>query len=198
MSEAYCSVADVRAEGVTEARADDERVTELIALAGSVVARVCGQRFGPHPGETVLLDGTGHVTLWLPEPLGDTTSVIISDPSFADEVLDADDYVVYGGFIRRVDGWYWTAGDQNVAVTGTWGCCEDGAVPPAVKRACVLMVVDAAMTPRAKGPGRGRLLGERTGSYSYNLAQATAVATGHPEADALLAHYRRQLSIRSV
>ena len=61
----YCTIADFRAEGVTEGQASDAKLIGLISLAGNYIDRMTGQWFEPRK-KTVKLDGNGGIILPLP------------------------------------------------------------------------------------------------------------------------------------
>ena len=63
----YATVADLRAEGVTVAQADDARLEALIDAATAEIDRVTGWFFEPR-ALTLTLDGRGAPSLELPAP----------------------------------------------------------------------------------------------------------------------------------
>ena len=87
----YATVADLRAEGVTVAQADDARLEALIDAATAEIDRVTGWFFEPR-ALTLTLDGRGAPTLELPAPpiRLDRVAIDSADISLsADELIDA-------------------------------------------------------------------------------------------------------------
>ncbi len=215
----YASVPELRDEGVTAIA--DARLTALIDEATRTIDRVTGQYFEPRPA-TYRLDGRGTPTLELPVPPiqlaslrvdyeGRTPFPFLSGFPF-EFSLEPANLVVVGAPVRpdfdgaRLTlrhGLFFPKGRGNVTTAGLWGYTEDdstpeGRTPPAVKRACILLVLrgllpladDAAFEARS----RWRILEERTRDQSYRLDANRGGGlwlTGDPEVDALLTPYVR-------
>lgn len=212
----YATVADVRAEGLTAAEADDARVEALLDLVSAYIERVTGVWFDRRVGLTMRLDGSGSPVLELPQPPVTVTEVRVDGA-----VLAADRYVIrnrpetddrwyprlelVSGPVTRLErarlggtAWrpVWPRGEQNIEVVGDWGFVEaDGSTPPLIRRAAVLLVLGLgrpAWSGRAERRG-ARIRSETLGQYSYTLDALAGGAnlTGDPEVDAILLHYRR-------
>ncbi len=147
----YAAVADIRAEGVTEATAPDSRIESLIALAASYIERITGRFFEPREME-LALDGTGGHVLPLGHPIVSVDAVSIDSSPFstADTPVDPSLYRVYNRHLTqglllpddrdnpklelfhaaaidaaRVGGnLVWPLGQQNVTVQGAFGYTE--------------------------------------------------------------------------
>lgn len=98
----YASVADLRAEGVTDAVADDARLEALIARASSYVERITGRFFEPRE-LTLTIDGTGGRTLRLGHPIIRIDDVFIEASVFspADLAVDPSVYRVYNRHLTQ-------------------------------------------------------------------------------------------------
>ena len=64
----YVSIEDVRAEGITEAMADDDRVIYLIRLAQTSIDRATGRHFNP-VYKTIKIDSEPGAIIEVPEPI---------------------------------------------------------------------------------------------------------------------------------
>lgn len=202
----YATVADLRAEGVTVAQADDARLEALIDDATAEIDRVTGWFFEPR-ALTLTLDGRGAPTLELPAPPIRLDRVAIDG---ADISLSADELIVVGapvdpGFdaprLTRRFGRF-PRGYGNVVIEGLFGYTEpdgtaEGRTPPAITRACILLVL-RWLHPLADDGGfdarnRWRIIEERTRDQSYKLDRPGSGGgpTGDPELDAILLSYRR-------
>ena len=144
----YATVADLRAEGVTEVAASDSRIESLIALAGSYIERITGRFFEPREME-LTVDGMGGRVLPLGHPIIAVDAVLIDSSPFstADTPIDPSLYRVYnrhltqgmvlpddrdnpklefvgGGELAAAGldtGLVWPRGQQNVLVRGVFG-----------------------------------------------------------------------------
>ena len=204
----YCEVADLRAEGVTQVQATDDRLAFLIDEASRTIDRLTGWFFAPRL-RTFRLDGRDAPSLEPPAPpiRIDVLSLGGSDVSTA-----PDDLVVVGAPVRPgFDGPRLTLrhgrrfprGRGNVEAEGLWGYTEEdgsqhGRTPLEIRRACMMLVLRAL--PRlgdadAAGEARSRwrVIEERTRDQSYRLDRETRPAplTGDPDVDAILGRYRR-------
>ena len=163
----YATVAEVKAyksggvaSGVASSYSDAEIEIE-IGLMESFVDSICGDVFYPKT-ETNLFDGKGLCRLFfIPQVsyrLVTVTSVKEYDldgttaldtfvenvdfkayPYYLDTALESD-----GDSPRRAfgPGGHWPKGQRNIAVAGTWG---RSAVPPEVKRAVLILVLERLM-----------------------------------------------------
>ena len=202
----YCSIEDIRAEGVTEEQASDARLSELIGLACGYIDRMTGQWFEPRE-KTLRLDGTGGEVLPLPVFLIERPEIVTADG------VEIADYVLYNRFPPADDRGYpkmyrktrWPKGVLNVEVKGLWGYVDEDArggyfTPPLIKRAAMKLALynfpslgDAeAQEEKAL---RGSLLKETTDGHSYELAadvlaaMASDAITGDTEIDGILKQF---------
>src|SRR5690606_18643591 len=92
----YATVAELRAEGVTVAQADDARLAALIDAATAEIDRVTGWFFEPRDAQLVL-DGRGAPSLELPVPPIRLDELVVGG---APASLDPADLVIVGAPIR--------------------------------------------------------------------------------------------------
>lgn len=93
----YTSIANLRAEGVTVAQADDARLATLIARVSRMIDFWTGRSFSVS-AKILTIDGAGRPGLLLEEPIVDITEVLIlnSDPFTNDfATVDFDDLRIY-------------------------------------------------------------------------------------------------------
>lgn len=204
----YATVADLRAEGVTEAMAPDARLASLIEEAGSTIDRITGWFFEPR-ALTLALDGRGNPTIEPPVPSIRLDRLAVGDTDLS---LSPDDLVVVGapvnpGFdsprltLRGCRSF--PRGRGNVTAEGLWGYTEpdstpEGRTPLEIRRACMLLVLRSLPLlgdddSSGEARSRWRLIEERTRDQSYRLDpdSRTASFTGDPEIDSILVRYRR-------
>lgn len=209
---AYATIADLRAEGVTEAQADDARLELLIEEATLEIDEWTGWWFDVQD-RTLTLSGRGTVSLGLPAPAIDLTSVAV------DEVeVDLDDVDVIGpspvpagvydeGPAIEIAGG-WERGRRNVVVSGSFGYREDdgtaeGRVPRAIRRACMLIVLKR-VTPLAEDDGARdahRVTAQSTGKQSVSFAprtKADAPFTGDAEIDQIIMRFSKPMGMGAV
>lgn len=167
----YASVADLRAEGVTDAAASDARLESLIALAGSYIERVTGRFFEPR-AQVLRVDGTGSRVLPLGHPIVRVDAILIDSSPFSpgDLPIDPDFYRVYNRHLTQglllpddrdhprielVGGeepfpglgrLAWPRGQQNVEVRGVFGYTEPdgsatGRTPELIRHVTKLLVL---------------------------------------------------------
>ena len=203
----YCTVADLRAEGVTEAVASDERLGALIDEASRLIDRATGWFFAPRL-MTYPLDGRGTPSVEPPAPpiridritaCGDDLSVLGNDLL----VIGAPVGPGFDG-LRLTRRWgRFPRGHDNILVEGLFGYTEDdgsphGRTPLEIRRACLMLVLrglpplgDADAVGDARN--RWRVIEERTRDQSYKLDRDARPAplTGDPDVDAILLRYRR-------
>jgi len=201
----YCSIEDIRAEGVTEEQANDARLSELIALACGYIDRMTGQWFEPRE-KTLRLDGTGGETLPLPLFLIRASSVKADGTEISDYVLydriGAEDDRSYPRMKRKVR---WPKGDLNIEIAGLWGYVdEDGeggyVTPPLIRRAAMKLALYSFPSlgdaeAQEERNMRWAMLKETTDGHSYELsadvlaAMAEGAVTGDVEIDQILRQY---------
>ena len=192
----YCTVEDLRAEGVTEEQYTDEQLEKLIEASCSYIDMITGQFFEPRE-KVMTLDGRGGRILVLPVFLSLVNYVKVDG-----EIID--DYVLYN---RMEDRAYpkiyrltkWPLGRLNVEVSGVFGYVEeDGTPPSAIKRAAMKLALynfPALSDKDAQEEKNLRVLlvSETTDGHSYSLS-GDAIAnslTGDTEIDQILKRYMR-------
>ena len=168
----YCTIDDLRAEGVSEEDYSDEELGRLIEASSEFIDRVTGQWFELRE-KVIRLDGRGGKNLVLPVFLSEAYSVKVDHE-------EIEDYVLYNRMedraypkIFRCSGW--ACGRLNVEVFGQWGYVEeDGTTPPAIKRAAMKLALYnfPALTDseaQEENAIRGLLLSETTDGHTYML-----------------------------
>lgn len=207
----YATIAEIRAEGVTEDMATDQRLEELILEATVYIDKVTRWWFGARQ-KTMKIDGTGHDTIWIPVPIIEVTEVKVEG-----RTLNTEAYVVYNR--REPDDRlnpkivrfnHWPKGEQIVEVVGTFGytdehpVTQEAIVPLAIKRVCRQLVIREIPTlmdiDGQEEKRRARIVSETTDMHSYTLSQLTASGewTGDPEIDTILWQYRRPVGVAAV
>jgi len=214
---AYCTVQDLREEGITAEQASDSRLSILIELATQYIDLITGWWFEPRQ-LTLLLDGTGKPVLPLPAPPISVSAVYINGI-----LLSPDDYVVYNRLVPD-DRWnprierrryavfppppwadgimhpIWPKGTQNIRVDGTFGFVEpDGAggwrTPLLIKDVCKRLVVRdlPSLGQDAEARKRSYIVSESTEGHSYNLSKLVTEGgpTGDPAIDEVLRQFTR-------
>jgi len=214
VSDTYITIQDIRDRGVTEEAAGDDAVESAIERACLVTDSYCGRNFLQRE-ETYHLDGTGRRLLLL-----DDRPIIEIERIAADDLeLNPEDYRVYRdeGYIKLVGytldlftrlAGVFPLGEQNIEIKGKFGF---QAVPPEVKEACILLVLDilknraseadvskssSSSTENAVGI-RSVKVGDIAVQFEYpNMVTKTSAfarTTGVYEADRLLLKYRKDL-----
>lgn len=202
----YVTVAEVRAEGVpgdATHEVTDARVQAAINLWSQVVERLCRQWFESR-ALTVLMDGNGADTLWLPVPVislsalyvnGDFTTVL--DPLYYEvfnsrtvpddrknpkvqlkhEKRDLFEKVLWDEYP------IFTKGQRNQKLVGNFGFTEpDGTTPLLIKRA-VLKLISKSLSAMYAGwpalpPSGGPVSKETTDGHSIEYAISTTASSG--------------------
>lgn len=206
----YATVADLRAEGVTEAMAPDARLLALIDEAGRAIDRVTGWFFEPRAAMLVL-DGRGAPSLEPPVPPIRLDRLEIGRMAVAlpDEVVVVGAPVGPGFDAPRItlrSERVFPRATGNVEAEGLWGYTEpdgtpEGRTPLEIRRACMLFVLrllhPLAGAASTDARNRWRIIEERTRDQSYRLDGVKEVGpfTGDPELDSILARYRRPLAM---
>ncbi len=198
----YIAINDIRDEGISDPPYTDQWITARISLAQKFIETVTRRFFEKRTAITLVLDGRGHDTLWLPIPPVSVTA--ITKVAVADVEVDSADYkVIMPEFpdgrnnpkLVKVSG-LWTAGEGNVEVTGDFGYVEkDGTTPPLIRDACKRIVV--AFLPKisdVEGQRASRIIAESLKDYSYQLDEKTRNGLfGDPVIDHVLAQFRRNM-----
>ncbi|AYO30597.1 hypothetical protein D2962_08165 [Biomaibacter acetigenes] len=204
---AYCTIQDIRDEGITAEQATDVRLTNLIALATAYIDGVTRQWFEPR-AMTITLDGNGSETLLLPVFPIEVVSVTVDGQAITD-------YKVYNRFFpddRRNPKFYretrWPKGRQNVSIEGTWGFVdkvgEQYLTPAMIKQIAKRLVIrELPLLGDAEGQEerkRARIVSENTDGHSYTLERlaSTLDLTGDPDIDGVLALFRAPIVIGGV
>ena len=196
----YCTVEDLRAEGVSEEDYSDEQLGRLIEASSEFIDRVTGQWFELRE-KTIRLDGRGGRNLVLPVFLSEAHCVKVDHEEISD-------YVLYNRMedraypkIFRCAGW--PRGRMNVEVSGQWGYVdEDGSTPSAIKRVAMKLALYnfPALTDsetQEENAIRGLLLSETTDGHTYMLSDSavaeaySGAITGDAEIDGILKSYMR-------
>jgi len=168
----YITVAQVKAfkvngvaTGVESSYTDAEIQAEL-DLVEAVIETLCNDIFYSK-AETNLFDGNGHVRLFFPPRvpyrLLSTTSVIEYDTdglTVLDTFVVDVDFKVYAHYLETArsysgdsprrrfgSGGRWPKGQENVAVTGSWGRAS---TPLEIQRATILLVLEQLL-PESTG-----------------------------------------------
>jgi hypothetical protein len=207
-SDVYASIADLRAEGVTEGAASDARLEQLIDEATGLIDRVTGWFFEPRLA-TFRLDGRGTPSIELPVPLIRLDRLTVGTSEMS---LDPDELVIVGAPVRpgfdapriTLRHGMFPRGRGNVVVEGLWGFTEEDGTPegrtPLVIRRAALMLVLRTLAPLAddssfEARSRSRIVEERTRDQSIRFETGTRQTSrelaGDPEVDSLLALYVR-------
>lgn len=196
----YCSVEDLRAEGLNEEKYSDNDLEKLVKISCDFIDKVTGQFFEPRE-LTLRLDGRGGRILPLPYPLINAVFIEIDS-----EVVN--DFVIYN---RLEDRSYpkifrnrrWPKGILNISIKGTWGYVEqDGSTPEDIKRIARKLAIynfpDLSDAEAQEDKNmRGLLVSETTDGHSYKLSDEavnnlySSSITGDTEIDDILQAYSR-------
>lgn len=203
----YCSVADLRAEGVTEHQASDQRLGALIEEASRTIDHLTGWWFEPR-WRRLHVDGRGTPSIEPPVPPIRLERILIYGYplSFREEAFDVRGAPVRPGFdaplIRRTRGLFPRV-PASVELEGVFGYTEEdgtafGRTPLQIRRACILLVI--RLLPRLgdidavdDARNRWRVVAEKTRDQSYTLAppRREGELTGDTAIDDILARYMR-------
>lgn len=209
MGMAYCTIQDIREEGITVEQASDSKLYMLIELATSFIDGVTGQWFEPRPME-LRLDGNDSEILLLPVFL---ISISVKGVRINGQAIS--DFRIYNRFwpddrfnpqIYREAGWPF--GKQNIIIDGVWGFVEkegEGHRTPtlitqAAKRLVIRELPALGDVDAQDARQRVRIVQESTDGHQYSLARETRFTdyTGDPEIDEILIRYRLPAAIGSV
>ena len=194
----YCSIEDLRNEGITEEQFDDNQLDKLIAVSCAYIDRVTGQWFELRE-KTISLDGRGGRILALPVFLYDVSCVKIDGEEAGDFVLyNRIEDRAYPKMFRHLR---WPKGRLNIEVSGRWGYVEeDGTTPLAIKRAAMKLALynfpslNDAEAQEEKNLRR-LLVSETTDGHNYSLSSEavadlySSALTGDVEIDQILKNY---------
>lgn len=216
----YATLSEARDEGITSEQADNTRLQRLLDDASAYIDRVTGWWFDARV-KTLVFDGEGTESLWLPAPIVSLTSVSIDG-----DALDLATVLSYGTtssgthlraarLARRLTSArldevrarpVWPEGRQNITVVGTFGyvLANGTSPPPEIRDACIRLAVrnlgllgDASAQAEVR---RAEVFRESTDGHSYELAGTLPGAAGawrrggilgDPAIDVVLAGFRR-------
>lgn len=205
----YYTLADARADGLTEEEATDDQVNDEISLSEELLEKWTGREFYQRT-LTLNLDGTGSEWLDLTRyaPIISIDTLVIDDAS-----IDIDTYIkIYyeGSYLRitrvgasiysgNTAGYYiFSRGSQNVVVTGSFG---HETIPAVIKRIIKLMV----FRQFREEDKVGNYESEHIANYSYKLNNSRGssggkgdIFTGDPEIDKMISSYKYKLSFKSI
>jgi hypothetical protein len=190
----YCAVEDVQAllagwdlSAVGDSGAIEARIEDLLPQTKAIIDALAGRDFELHEGQSILLDGSGHDTLFLRQH-GYHPVVAVAAVEIEGVLLDDEDWMLYPaeGFIRLTNRdagdiyrgrsrRVFPAGVKNVRVTLTWGF--PGA-PAHVRlaQAKLTAIELLAQASVAVGGGASRVtLGDYTVEYGSESAYAGTI-----------------------
>jgi len=220
----YVDIDAIRAEGVTVANADDDKVLELIEVWQRFIERTTRQWFVPRE-MTLKFDGNGTTLLQLPVPI-----ISVSTLTIDDEEIETDAYEVYNGRgeserddrknprIKLVTGdtsiftgvgqvrkrtTVFYVGERNVEVEGVFGYVEaDGSIPKPIIYALKKLIVRSAkpMAGSVWGSPAGPMIEEETDRHRRKwedpfVGSKAFSTTGDLEVDQILATYKSPLAM---
>ena len=197
----YCTIEDLRAEGITEEQFTDEQLEKLISNACEYIDGITGQWFEPRE-KIFRLDGRGGQNLVLPVFATEIEYVKVDG-----EILD-DDYVLYNRMEDRVypkifRNKRWKIGKLNIEVKGTFGYVDEDLTTPAdIKRIAMKLALYQfpALSDKEALEDQnmqGLLISETTDGHSYELSEEAVASlkagaiTGDSEIDDVLKKYMR-------
>jgi len=201
----YITVAEVRAEGLPDPPSD-AKVQAAIDLWSQVIDRLCRQWFESRP-LTILMDGNGADTLWLPVPIITVSALYINgdfDP--VSQPLDPAYYEVFNSRTTPDDRknpkvqlkhekrdlfekvlWdeypIFTKGQRNQKLVGNFGYTEpDGSTPLLIKRAVLKLISKSLAAMYAGWPAlpapSAPVSKEVTDGHSIEYAISTTASSG--------------------
>ena len=204
----YCSVADLRAEGLTIEQASKDEAEKLISEACDFIDKYTGQWFELRE-KTIRLDGRGGQFLVLPVFLRSVISIKVNN-----ETLDPNEYVLYNRISPEDDRRYpkifcgnkWSSGILNIKIRGYWGYVEEDLTTPLLIRRAAIKLVLYKFLPtlgdadaQAEKNTQRLLVKETTDGHSYELAEnaveasssSSLLSTGDVEVDEILEYFKR-------
>lgn len=218
----YCTVQDLRDEGLTDPPYDDAYLEELIQLISRYIDKITGQWF-ENRTKTFLMDGRFPQFLPLSVPIIEITKLTINtDDTDGGTEVDPADFVVYsqdtedgegspgiklrrkrsGSIYSTIGSLTFKRGYQNQMVEGKFGYMEDDDTPALIKRACkILCIVNAPLLgdEEAATPSSAFIKRETTDRHSYelgNVGDPMNSLSGDPRADRILRMYRAATGIQ--
>ncbi len=196
---AYCTVTDLRDEGLSETLYPDAHVEQRIKLSQQMIENLTGRFFELRSDYSMKIDGTGYDMLWLQvPPVSENTELVIS---ISGEVIDVSEYQIImpnfpdGRFnpkIMKANG-IWSKGKSNIEITGNFGFVDkEGNTPIDIIDLCTRIVIwgieKRADTDAAKSK---RIVEESIKTFSYRLRDVnTNGQFGDEYIDGMIDQYR--------
>jgi len=180
----YCSTSDVLGllagcdiSALGDSAAVESRIEELLPQTKAALDALAGRDFELHQDETVLLDGSGHDTLFLRQH-GYAPVLSVGAVAVNGVALQEDDWALYPGegYIRLTghnggnvftgrSGAVFPLGVQNVAVTLTWGYANAPASVRLAQAKLTAIELLAEASPAVSGGATRVTLGDYTVHY---------------------------------
>jgi hypothetical protein len=194
----YCTIAEIRDEGVTEAMAGDAKLQRLIDSCSRKIDYYTGQYFNARLLTRVPHNGTGARFIRFGIPICEITELFIGEVEEGGSLEVDEDFLVYNRHLRynllnpddrkdpRIE--YKTAlskfteGRHNIIVSGYFGYTDydgqeplRGVTPPLISQACVMMVIrelpdKSRLEDRIQSEQPWRLTSIKTRDQSLNWA----------------------------
>jgi len=184
----YYTVADARADGITETEASDDKLNSVVSFAEEFLERATGRIFYKRI-LTLQLDGTGNSILWLREhrPIINIEHIKINGSEVGQDYYAVYTDEGYVQFLKSISNIYmgvrygiFPKGEKNIEVKGEFGYVTI----PALVKECVKKLVLREIRPKTKV---GQYRSERISGYSYTLRDTGKTKkTGDPEIDSLI------------
>lgn len=217
----YCTLQDIRDEGITTTELSDERALALSTRWQQWFEAQTKNFFVPKEA-TVDLDGDGSRMLLLPVPIINVSALYINDDFVT--VVDPTTYAVYNSrgpvqddrsnprimlkrsttdIFAQMSGKF-NIGDRNQRIIGTWGYTEsDGSTPLAVSHAVLVLVTltkEYLPDDQIDQLISGRIVEEVTDRHRAKYADLVNnlkmwSPTGISEVDMALRRYKRPIRI---
>ncbi len=192
----YCTIEDLRNEGVTEEEYEDSKLEKLIQAACEYIDRITGQWFEPRE-KIIKLDGRGGHNLVLPIFLSEVEYIKADDELITDYILyNRMEDRAYPKIYRELK---WPKGKLNIMISGTFGYTDkNGNAPADIKRIAMKLALYyfpsiSDYEALSEQNLSGKIISETTDGHSYSLASSsyTDSITGDTEIDNVLKSYKR-------
>ncbi len=209
----YCSVSDIRAEGVPAA-ASDARLLRAIAMASRYIETVTNRWFEPRYC-TFTLDGDGGSVLPIPMPIIAIESVVVGDG-----LLDPTAYQIYARHLTdnmlgdeddraypklRMSSGRWPRGRKNIQVKGVFGYTDydgspAGKTPDMIRDVCITLAIQNVPKLSNRPATTGPVLHEATRDQqvTYGTTGITGAFTGDAQIDLILEAFMRPPSFTAA
>lgn len=164
----YCTIQDLRDEGVTDPPFDDARVSAAILVASQLIEAFTGRWFEPRSLD-FHIDGTGKRSIHFDQPIIEVTELYVDEVAYeitdniaiynrhiSEGLLEPDDRenprleLIYpldsSVYYRTADLRVFPGGQQNVRIVGTFGYTDpdgtaSGKTPDLIRHACKLLAI---------------------------------------------------------